>query len=418
MECHADAPGFYIGADVAYVEPTVDMSDGINFGGMSGVVHVLPESVRFDDSMLGWNASIGYRINRYLSAELAYLDFGATDVEETFDLPDSVGSGEFTLDFKLRVAGPMVSVIGALPLAERLEAYGRAGVLWGRQEVRLTPQFSLNDAEEQWGLGLGLRARLGSGWSARLEYQRFEDIDGTELSGDLRLEKLSLGVTYDLASRVTRESPVRAPETDDRKGFYAVADLGVTEPTAGKSNGSLIAFTFLPGIVFHVSPSSVSSDGSDAGGGATLGYRINRHLAAELAYTDFGEVEVREHYVFGPVDSPFLPFVIPQIDFDREYASRVAGPSVSVLGILPVGDLVEFFARAGMLFADQDSSREPSGRAANAEELLIWGAGMDVELTRRWSLRFAYENLDSLRKSSFTGPIRMERFVFGVGYDF
>jgi hypothetical protein len=64
MECHADAPGFYIGADVAYVEPTVDMSDGINFGGMSGVVHVVPESVRFDDSMLGWNASIGYRITR------------------------------------------------------------------------------------------------------------------------------------------------------------------------------------------------------------------------------------------------------------------------------------------------------------------------------------------------------------------
>ncbi len=43
---------------------------------------------------------------------------------------------------------------------------------------------------------------------------------------------------------------------------------------------------------------------------------------------------------------------------------------------------------------------------------------MDVEITRRWSVRFAYENLEDLRKTQHTGPIRIERFVVGASYDF
>jgi opacity protein-like surface antigen len=77
------------------------------------------------------------------------------------------------------------------------------------------------------------------------------------------------------------------------------------------------------------------------------------------------------------------------------------------------------FARAGILFADQDVSRNPADVSdSNAEKLAVWGAGMDVEITDRWSVRVAYENLEDLRRTEFTGPIRLERFVFGVAYDF
>ena len=87
-DCKASEPGFYIGADAALVAPTVQKSDGVNFGTPSGVVHVDPESVRFDESGFGWSGLIGYRINSHLAAELAYLDFGSIDVEEAFDLTD------------------------------------------------------------------------------------------------------------------------------------------------------------------------------------------------------------------------------------------------------------------------------------------------------------------------------------------
>lgn len=419
VDSNAAEPGFYAGADAAFVAPAVQKSDGVNFGTPSGVVHVAPESVRFDESGFGWSGFIGYRINSHLSAELAYLDFGSIDVEETFDLADAfpfpVEPPVATFDFDLRVSGPMVSVMGILPFSEKYEAFGRAGVLWASQEVRLGPDFSFNDAEELWGLGVGFQAELGGGWSARLEYQRFEDMQGTDVSGELGLERLLLGAAYRFGSRASPPPALDTRAAADETGFYAVADLGVIEPAVGKSDGFLISFTHIPGVIFHVQPSSSTSDGADAGGGLALGYRINRYLAAELAYTDFGEVDVREHYVVGPIDFPFL---IPRLDFDVDTASRVAGPSVSILGILPVADDFELFARAGILFADQDVSRDLGGTAANAEELWIWGAGLDVEIARRWSVRFAYENLDELRRTPYTGPIRIERFVFGVSYDF
>jgi opacity protein-like surface antigen len=414
---------FYVGADVAAVLPAVDKSDGINFGLPTGSVHVPPESIRFDGSEFGWSALFGYRVNRYLSAEVAYLDFGSIDVAETFDLanalPVPVEPGEFTFDFNLRVYGPMASLLGTLPFAGKYEAFARAGVLWASQEVPLSPQFKLTKEEELWALGLGLRAQLSSGWSARLEYQRFDDMPGTEVSGDLRLERLLLGATYEFGGSSSSSQGTSTHPHGVQNGFYAVADLGVAEPAVGKSDGFLISFSNLPGVIFHVRPSAVTFEGSDPGGGVTLGYRINRNFAAELAYTDYGQVDIREHYVVGPIDSPFLPFSIPRIDLDVDLTSRVAGPSLSILGILPVADGFEVFARAGILFADQDVSRNPADVSdSNAEKLAVWGAGMDVEITDRWSVRVAYENLEDLRRTEFTGPIRLERFVFGVAYDF
>ena len=416
VDCNAAEPGFYAGVDAALVAPTVGKSDGANFGTPSGVVHVVPESVRFDESGFGWSGFIGYRINSRMSAEFAYLDFGSIDVQEAFDLTDvqpGPPGSSLTFDFNLRVSGPMVSVLGIVPFSDRYEAFGRAGVLWASQEVQLGPRFSFNDAEDLWGLGLGLQAELGRGWSARIEYQRFEDMRGTEVTGEARLERLLLAATYDLGVR-TNSAPGLGIRSD-KTGFYAVADLGISEPAVGKSDGFLIAFSHIPGVIFRVQPSSSTSDGSIAGGGAAIGYRINRYLAAELGYTDFGEVDVEEHYVVGPIDFPFL---IPRLEIDVDLASRVVGPSLSILGLLPVADGFELFARTGILFADQDVSRAPVAAATNSEELWLWGAGVDVEITPRWSVRFAYENLEDLQKTRYTGPIRLERFVFGVSYDF
>ena len=422
LASEAAETGFYVGADVALVMPTVDKSDGIDFFLPQGVFHVPTDSIQFDESEFGWSATVGYRVNRYLAAELAYLDFGSIDVAETFDLANSlpfpVEPGEFTFDFDLRVVGPMISVMGLLPISEKIEVFGRAGVLWATQELPLAPQFSFEEAEERWGLGLGFQAELGRGWSARIEYQRFEDIDGTEVSGDLRLERLLLGATYRLGSGSGAMLANGSGAKSHKSGFYAVGDLGITEPSVGKSDGFLLSFSNIPGVIFHVRPSALTADDAAAGGSVALGYRINRYVAAELSYTDFGNVDVQEHYVFGPIDSPFLP-PIPRIDIDVDFTSRITGPGVSILGILPLADQFEFFARAGLLFADHRVARSPGDRSASdADELFLWGTGFDVELSQRWAVRFAYENVENLRETLYTGPIRIERFVFGVSYDF
>ena len=73
------------------------------------------------------------------------------------------------------------------------------------------------------------------------------------------------------------------------------------------------------------------------------------------------------------------------------------------------------------MFADEDVTLRSFGFTrtnSNAEELWVIGGGVDVQFADRWSARFAYESVDRLRKTEDSGPIRLERFVFGVSYDF
>lgn len=197
-------------------------------------------------------------------------------------------------------------------------------------------------------------------------------------------------------------------------GFYVGVDLAAIEASVGKSDGILVA---TPGIIATVLPDSLRVDGSTTGWGATLGYRINRYLAGELAYSDFGSVAIEETYDI----THLFPFPIdPPVVFTSNVASRVYGPSVSLLGILPIADGFEAFVRAGLLFADQEIRPIPAFGFSRtlADELWIIGAGIDVRMADRWSARFEYQSVDRLEGTEFTGPIRLERFVFGLSYDF
>lgn len=198
-------------------------------------------------------------------------------------------------------------------------------------------------------------------------------------------------------------------------GFYAGANLGVTEPAVGKSDGIFVAFAPLPGVIFRVLPESTSFDGSNPGWDVHLGYRVNRYLAAELAYSDFGSIDIHERFVVGPF--PFLG--VDQFVATSDATSRVTGPSVNVLGILPLGEGIEVFGRTGLLFADQTVQRMPGNTSSTVgEELWVIGGGFNFEIFPRISARIAYESVDTLPRTSRTGPIRLQRFVFGLSYDF
>jgi opacity protein-like surface antigen len=196
-------------------------------------------------------------------------------------------------------------------------------------------------------------------------------------------------------------------------GFYAGVDFGPVDAAAGKSDGiNFFNTPFLP--ILHVDPSTTTVDHPDAGWAGVLGYRINRYLAAELAYTDFGSVTIEETFDVPPPFPGAEGFVITQ-----EVRSHTTGPSISLLGILPVADVIEPFVRAGVLFTDQEVSLIGTPlTVSNAEELWIVGGGVDFAIAQRWKARFAYEHVDRLAKTTFSGPVHLSRFAFGVSYDF
>lgn len=147
---------------------------------------------------------------------------------------------------------------------------------------------------------------------------------------------------------------------------------------------------FTPVPPFALLPNSVEIDEVDAGFSATVGYRINRYLAAELSYVDFGEYQVIQRYSFSNV----------------RYELGVRGPSVSVLGSLPLNEQWELFLRGGVLFADQQVTLDittSSGSSAPAtdyefsDEVIMAGAGVQWSFAPRWAARLEYQRTDDLK---------------------
>jgi hypothetical protein len=127
-------------------------------------------------------------------------------------------------------------------------------------------------------------------------------------------------------------------------GFYVTAALGLGEEdpeSAGTNVGNSMG-------IFHVEPDQIAVDDGKSAWSVGLGYRINRYLAGELEYIDFGTTDVTEHYTVNNVPFPF------PTEFSLDYSSSVTGPALSLLGTLPMGERFELFLRGGALFGSRE----------------------------------------------------------------
>jgi opacity protein-like surface antigen len=216
-------PGFYFGATASRVEHDVEGSSGIVIftagltpapvfppdGGFfpapfpGGVIDpgvpiapisgfVAPDSTEIDDVDAGFSVTVGYRINRYLAAELSYTDFGEYERIQRY-------SGLSDVRFELGVSGPSVSVLGSLPLSEQWELFLRGGVLFADQDVSLKviSTFSEDSSDEVFMGGAGVQWSFAPRWAARLEYQRTGDMK-FGVTGENSIDQASLSVLFNL----------------------------------------------------------------------------------------------------------------------------------------------------------------------------------------------------------------------------
>jgi opacity protein-like surface antigen len=154
-----------------------------------------------------------------------------------------------------------------------------------------------------------------------------------------------------------------------------------------------------------IAPDSVEIDDVDVGYSITAGYRFNRYLAAEVSYEDFGEYERLERYSFGTV----------------RYQIGVRGPSVALLGTLPLTERFELYARGGVLFADQEvsfrvTSNSPSTNGPDrdySDEVIIAGAGLEWAFAPRWAARLEYQLTDDLQYDN-TGESSIDQATLSV----
>lgn len=142
-----------------------------------------------------WNLSGGLRISRNVALEVTYADLGKISTHT-----DGLGGTfiqAFGLDISRKVHGVGVDVVGSLPVASRLDVFGKLGIyrMTVRTDISLIDavvfstapalrQRTVEGREDIVHVGLGAQARITPRWAVRAEFERFMDVGNGFRSGD------------------------------------------------------------------------------------------------------------------------------------------------------------------------------------------------------------------------------------------
>lgn len=154
-----DAAGLYIGASIG---EATDEADG------------------FKDSGTSFKVMGGYSFNRFLAAELAYVDAGK--------LQDRVDDLDVTVESK----GVVAAVLGKLPIGNRLSLFAKLGYTFYDEEVSVrlgSQRVSEKNSSDDALYGIGAEVNFNDKFKLRAEYE-IVDISNADFS------IMSIGGTY------------------------------------------------------------------------------------------------------------------------------------------------------------------------------------------------------------------------------
>jgi OOP family OmpA-OmpF porin len=204
-------------------------------------------------------------------------------------------------------------------------------------------------------------------------------------------------------------------------GFYVGADIGTMSVDVDKGGlDSLFEDLLASEGLFFDGSSDV--DDSDTTYGLTVGYRFMPYLAVEGQYLDLGEASYSAR---GDL-SDFETF-LATADIDATIDS--SGFALSVLGILPIQDVWEVYARLGMYFGDTDAdfsvtlddgveSVTESMGDSESEQEFFYGIGGGYTFNETWNVRIEYTIFQDIGDEDLTGESDLDRFVIGLNYRF
>ncbi len=160
-------------------------------------------STSTEDSDIGYTAAFGYRFNRYVAAELGLAQYGETSsvVRGEIEQDPVVGFVPANVKISFAVGGPLFSVVGILPLGDKFELYGRAGLLFASAERELSARVDGQNAgvgsakgdSTEVVFGAGLTWHINQIYSVRLEQQRLTEVGQEDRSGTEDVDYTALG---------------------------------------------------------------------------------------------------------------------------------------------------------------------------------------------------------------------------------
>jgi opacity protein-like surface antigen len=159
-------------------------------------------SASTEDTDIGYNATFGFRFNRYFAAELGLAQFGSVESTAKGELDFGGGFVPTSLKLSFSAGGPMISAVGFLPLNDKFELFGRVGYLFTSSERELTSNVdgqsggfgSAKGDSQDLVLGVGAAFNFNQVYSVRLEYQKLDELGQDERTGLEDLNVIGLGV--------------------------------------------------------------------------------------------------------------------------------------------------------------------------------------------------------------------------------
>jgi len=164
-------------------------------------LEVVDASSTLDDSDTGFGLAGGYQLNDHLAFEFAYVDLGSIDFRATGTVTDGVDTFPAEAILGSSADGPVFSVLGILPIGERLSVFGRAGftLMNAKGTAQITVdgdsvRASQTSQKTDPMFGVGVEYDLTKHFAIRLAWDRYLDIATENVVGDTDADFYSLGI--------------------------------------------------------------------------------------------------------------------------------------------------------------------------------------------------------------------------------
>jgi OOP family OmpA-OmpF porin len=200
----AGEPGWYF---VAFGGPTTAQGMSLNRSDQNlndifarAGLDVVAIDSSLDDSDTGFGVAGGYQLNEHFAFEFSYLTLGSTNYHAIATVTDGTDTEDADVTLETKADGPVVSMLGILPIGERFSVYGRAGIsfLTADGTARITiadnsQRASQSSQKTDPVFGVGAEYNFNKYFAVRLAWDRHLDVGTDDVSGKIDADLISIG---------------------------------------------------------------------------------------------------------------------------------------------------------------------------------------------------------------------------------
>lgn len=146
----------------------------------------------------------GYRFNRQLALEVSYIRLGAFQYQGLGQVEESDTTLSVPVTWTFRAKGVGFGVAGTLPIGDRFELRGRAGLT--TSDTRLRNRFSVNGQQfprtswtassQDFYVGAGVGVNLGYYYRVGIDWMRHRNVGKGHLTYRANVDNLLLSFNY------------------------------------------------------------------------------------------------------------------------------------------------------------------------------------------------------------------------------